>query len=442
MARRLSVLFISMTFILASGAGIGLPATALADTSYASCPTFSQFKADVEAVSGTSTITFLAPNCSVTANTTILIPAGANLTIKGNGFTLRGGTPASPGAFNLITATLGGGSLSLDEATLEFAEFAIVQGGTQPTAINVSNSTIRGNVFGGIQASAPVTVSGSAVLQNGYTGILSFGPVTLINSTIMGNATGVFAQNATVTSSTIVGNNQGVAAITTATVTASILSGNGGLNCGSTVSDQGYNLSSDNTCGFSAAGSRNNVDPSELRLGSLADNGGPTQTIPPMSNSVALDAIPTTQGTCQAGATLDQRGIFRPAGQGCDIGAFEVLTSTPGTSLSAFARADPRVTAFVVAVRSTGAPLGSLSYADAHVTLTNVRLLSLNAIGLVATVVGTAVLSDGTPVGFRLEARADYPTKTVRLTLSNGYESGDGKLLFVRIVPLPASSRQ
>ena len=82
------------------------------------------------------------------------------------------------------------------------------------------------------------------------------------------------------------------------------------------------------TCAFTASGDRV-VDP---MLGSLANHGGPTETIALMPMSPAVDAA---DPACPPPAT-DQRGSMRPGGARCDIGAFEVpftdepLVSTAG----------------------------------------------------------------------------------------------------------------
>ncbi|NJK80831.1 MAG: hypothetical protein HC914_13415 [Chloroflexaceae bacterium] len=65
------------------------------------------------------------------------------------------------------------------------------------------------------------------------------------------------------------------------------------------------------------------------QLNVLADNGGSTQTMALNENSPAIDA-----GVANGCPTTDQRGIARPQGAGCDIGAFEfnvqqVPTNTP-----------------------------------------------------------------------------------------------------------------
>ena len=83
----------------------------------------------------------------------------------------------------------------------------------------------------------------------------------------------------------------------------------------------GGNLESPgNTCGFDQPTDRVNISAEALRLGPLQDNGGPTKTRALGAGSVAIDAIPPDD--CEVDE--DQRGESRPAGNGCDVGAFEV----------------------------------------------------------------------------------------------------------------------
>jgi hypothetical protein len=113
-----------------------------------------------------------------------------------------------------------------------------------------------------------------------------------------------------------------------ATLRNSIVANNfSGGNCfpyGQMTSD-GYNLSSDGTCNFNGTGDLNNTD---LKLGQLGNHGGPTQTIPLLSGSPAIDA--GNQGGCTDGKghllKTDQRGRPRPDKEdtgGCDMGAYE-----------------------------------------------------------------------------------------------------------------------
>jgi hypothetical protein len=86
-------------------------------------------------------------------------------------------------------------------------------------------------------------------------------------------------------------------------------------NIWGTIVDGGHNISSDGSAGFTATGSRNNTDP---LLGPLADNGGPAPTMALLRGSPAIDSADGS--VCPA---YDQRGVSRPQGLRCDIGAFE-----------------------------------------------------------------------------------------------------------------------
>ena len=61
-------------------------------------------------------------------------------------------------------------------------------------------------------------------------------------------------------------------------------------------------------------------------LGPLVDNGGLGATMLPQANSPLLDFIPPA--SCRIGAaasvTDDERGVTRPQGFGCEIGAAEI----------------------------------------------------------------------------------------------------------------------
>ncbi|HEX9119681.1 MAG TPA: choice-of-anchor Q domain-containing protein, partial [Terriglobales bacterium] len=95
------------------------------------------------------------------------------------------------------------------------------------------------------------------------------------------------------------------------------------------VSD-GYNLSDDATCAsvFTQTGDLNNT-PAGLDPGGLKNNGGPTQTIALLATSPAVNAIPLSACTDASGipVTTDQRGVHRPQGSGCDVGAYEYFQS-------------------------------------------------------------------------------------------------------------------
>ena len=66
-----------------------------------------------------------------------------------------------------------------------------------------------------------------------------------------------------------------------------------------------------------------NTNPKLSRDG-LKDNGGPTRTIALQKSSPALNAIPSDTNECGTTVKTDQRGVERPQGTGCDIGAYEM----------------------------------------------------------------------------------------------------------------------
>lgn len=93
------------------------------------------------------------------------------------------------------------------------------------------------------------------------------------------------------------------------------------------VSSSGYNIEAGgDTCGFTDPTDQVDVTPAELNLGPLQDNGGPTHTFLPGPGSVAIDAIPAADCVSSIGLrlTADQRGVGRPQGTHCDVGAVEV----------------------------------------------------------------------------------------------------------------------
>jgi hypothetical protein len=77
----------------------------------------------------------------------------------------------------------------------------------------------------------------------------------------------------------------------------------------------GHNISSDNSCDLDGPGDKPSTNP---LLGPLQDNGGPTHTTAIPSSSPAKDAADNA-----ACPPTDQRGVIRPQGAGCDIGAYE-----------------------------------------------------------------------------------------------------------------------
>ena len=99
-----------------------------------------------------------------------------------------------------------------------------------------------------------------------------------------------------------------------------------GSNAFGTITDKGFNISSDVTPTFTNATSQTNLDP---LLQSLTTNGGPTLTFNLEGDSPAIDAI--TDGSAPG---LDQRGFSRPISPDvfATIGALEF--GTPNFTIS------------------------------------------------------------------------------------------------------------
>ena len=101
-----------------------------------------------------------------------------------------------------------------------------------------------------------------------------------------------------------------------------IVSGNtasSGINCSYVppeIVSQGHNDEQGTTCGFTGPGDLN-ADP---KLGLLASNGGPTQTMALLAGSPAING-----GTNNGCPATDQRGVARPQAGICDIGALEAI---------------------------------------------------------------------------------------------------------------------
>jgi hypothetical protein len=91
------------------------------------------------------------------------------------------------------------------------------------------------------------------------------------------------------------------------------------ISPGGTLVRAGHNLELGKSCVFDI-----DADP---EVAALADNGGPTKTMALTAGSPAIDA-----GDDAACPATDQRGVPRPQGPHCDIGAYEVVVGTTTTS--------------------------------------------------------------------------------------------------------------
>jgi len=135
----------------------------------------------------------------------------------------------------------------------------------------------------------------------------------------------------------------------------------------------GFNLVGNTAgCGWSSStGDKLNKNPKLLTLGNY---GGPTMTMLPSASSPVVNAVPG--GSCPIKS--DQRGVKRPQGPKCDMGADE-RTSGDKTKAAATAAA-PRT-----ASHSAAGPAGRLTYSRLVAMARSILGSGTGALGLGGT---------------------------------------------------------
>jgi|GEM_PF-5862033 len=192
--------------------------------------------------------------------------------------------------------------LQLVDLTVEDSTFSNNHAATQSAGGAINSNQSRGSIVNS-------TFSGNTA---GVAGALSFsrGPVAthlnLINNTFTAN------QGTRLIGGILISVDQ-------LTLSNNIIAGNLGADCSlsspSLVTE--HNLDGDNTCHLTGPGDLPGTNP---LLGPLANNGGPTNTHALLAGSSAIDA--GNNSTCPA---ADQRGVTRPQGPFCDMGAYELI---------------------------------------------------------------------------------------------------------------------
>lgn len=181
---------------------------------------------------------------------------------------------------------------------------------SENSTVTIEESTFSGNKAlcgGAIYNDGTVeitnsTFSGNEADQDGGA-IYNKDEVNIIHSTFSENAAkyqgaGVFIMVGTLNFSN--------------TIIANLITGDDDChNSLGTIGINQHNLVEDGSCGAAYSG-----DPS---LGPLADNGGSTLTYALLPGSLAID-----NGYLAACTDTDQRGVARPQGPACDIGAYEM----------------------------------------------------------------------------------------------------------------------
>jgi hypothetical protein len=313
------------------------------------------------------------------------VQAGANL----NGLTITGGDASNGGAdFGSGSGVDNeNGTVVLTDDTV--SDNTVEAGGGGAGILNdfgtmtVVDSTISGNAASGVPpAGINDSAPGAGAGIENYDGTLSITASTLTGNTTSTEGGGLFNDGggtvdvtaSTIADNTSLGNPGGGVSNAGGTVTLgdTIVADNqapvSSPNCGGTLKSVGFNLTDDATgaaCGMTQASDVVNTEPD---LGSLADNGGPTQTMLPSSNSPAAGVVPdptsvNDTSVCGNGA-LDQRGTARPSAgsTSCTIGAVEVArTLVAPTITSADDTTFSQLTPGSFTVTTTGYPTPALT---------------------------------------------------------------------------------
>jgi CSLREA domain-containing protein len=286
------------------------------------------------------------------------IASGANLTvddciITGNSAESAFGDIHGGGIDNSGSLVLKNSIVANNRTLLNGSTGGIAGGIHSSGPLTISNSTISGNQSaygGGLYAEGKVTITNSTFSGNSAAygaAIYSEGAtMTLVNDTVSGNASagdgaGMFLDTGTIElySVTVAANEAnadnsgggGGAGIynfsASVSLNNSILSGNyyrSGLflvqaDCAGTFTSSSNNIVTHPTCTI------NGPHSSDMpKLGPLQDNGGPTLTHALLPGSPAVDAGGICFDALGAPLGIDQRGVPRPQGAACDLGAFEL----------------------------------------------------------------------------------------------------------------------
>jgi hypothetical protein len=307
---------------------------------------------------------------AVTASISGLTIQHGYIGISNNGGTLTVTSSILSG--NSTTGIYNNGTLTATNSTLTDNDGGGIYNNSG--TVTVTGSTLSGNsadTGGGIyNLSGFLTVTNSTLSANtasgtsGGGGIYNLDILLVQSSTLSGNSAsgggGIYSNglSAVVRNSTLSGNtaNQGGGIANFGLgllVQSSTLSGNSASSSGGGV----YNcpcatqMSLNNTIvAGNTAGTLPDVDGTGAvnfhdliggipLIGAFGNYGGPMQTFPLLPGSPAIDAGDDT--TCAQAGSTDQRGIARPQGAHCDIGAFEsqgfALAKTSGDNQSAIA---------------------------------------------------------------------------------------------------------
>jgi hypothetical protein len=252
-------------------------------------------------------------------------------TAGSDGGAIDNGDDAGTGSVTVTTSTFSSNSATSDGGAIDNGDNG--GSGTQ----SVTASTFAGNGAG----------SDGGAIDNGDNA--GSGTLTVLDATLAGNSTffdGGAIDNAddsgggtvVVAASTFSGNSVHKQPFKTPSggdiangsggalnLAANIFADTNGCDDAGSFNDGGYNVGVDASC--ESVGDQATSSAADLEA--LANNGGPTQTMEPLSTNPAVGVVPfaTTTSLGTIGLTLcpttDQRGVTSPSGLPCDAGSVQ-----------------------------------------------------------------------------------------------------------------------
>lgn len=266
-----------------------------------------------------------------------------------------GGAIRNEGELTIARSVIEGNSTVTGTAGAGFGG-AILTDGNDST-LTVTDSTISNNSatggggaisIGGVVTLENVTISGNRSVNDFGGGLYVFSDAraSLNNVTVTGNTAalqggGIFAENAAfigfaprATNSIFAGNTAPTGPDCAGSLDSNFILIGNGTRCNGPAASKG------DLVGTQAA-------PINPQLGALGLNGGPTPTHALLGNSPALNTgSPAAPGSADACEATDQRGVARPGGTRCDMGAFEATSAcVPGGNALCLAGGRFKVTA-------------------------------------------------------------------------------------------------
>lgn len=289
------------------------------------------------------------------------------------------------------------GALTVEETTLagnEATDGGAIFSGGEGSSFTLRRSTVSGNtasgggggllLFPGANQLENSTISGNTATIGGgiRSGITADqGTATLRNVTLQDNSAGTGAHLYV---------DDGSQPVTVQNSSFGLTRDGAGCYAGVPLVSGGYNLERDESCGLTGATDQQNTDP---LLGPLADNGGPTQTHLPQPGSPLLDAA---LGDCPA---TDQRGLARPIGAACDIGAVEQAADAPVPT------ATPTVTSTETSLPSPTPTNTSFPITPVPTLVTNYAITALEVTQGIQDLQNSVPLVRGKPAWVRAHVR-------------------------------------